>query len=267
MAPTDRHYCRAPARQRPSASPQLTSLGGPAPRGRGRIAAVTASLRREPVGARSGYHPLLLLVAREIVWRQPSSLNVVALVRLVLFAHRALGSSRSRSTLRTNSQCPCRSRHRTSGRTEFRAEIDGRVTPRGRGDRAVFASKLRGMDLTRGDSVSGAYPFISGVGCRQSARTRCRALAVVSPPDLTWHECSSSVAFMSAPCTLGFHCSHEQLPPSTLLRVATLAGEAGFAAGMCSDHFHPWSDRQGSRASPGAGSAQLFRQPLCLSGP
>jgi len=50
---------------------------------------------------------------------------------------------------------------------------------------------------------------------------------------------------MPLPCTLGFHCSHEQLPPSALLRIATLAAEAGFAAAMCSDHFHPWSERQG----------------------
>ena len=44
---------------------------------------------------------------------------------------------------------------------------------------------------------------------------------------------------------LGFHCSHEQHPPSALLRYAQLAAEAGFTAGMCSDHFHPWSERQG----------------------
>ena len=50
---------------------------------------------------------------------------------------------------------------------------------------------------------------------------------------------------MPSSCTLGFHCSHEQLPPSTLLRVAALADDAGFSAAMCSDHFHPWSDRQG----------------------
>lgn len=44
---------------------------------------------------------------------------------------------------------------------------------------------------------------------------------------------------------LGFHCSHEQHPPSALLRYARLAAEAGFGAAMCSDHFHPWSERQG----------------------
>jgi probable non-F420 flavinoid oxidoreductase len=41
------------------------------------------------------------------------------------------------------------------------------------------------------------------------------------------------------------HCSHEQIPPSRLLRAARLAQEAGFDAGMSSDHFAPWSERQG----------------------
>jgi probable non-F420 flavinoid oxidoreductase len=44
---------------------------------------------------------------------------------------------------------------------------------------------------------------------------------------------------------LGFHFSHEQHSPSALLQHALLAAEAGFAHGMCSDHFHPWSERQG----------------------
>src|SRR5215203_5245241 len=44
---------------------------------------------------------------------------------------------------------------------------------------------------------------------------------------------------------LGFHCSHEQHPPSALLRYAQLAADAGFIAGMCSDHLAPWSERQG----------------------
>jgi G6PDH family F420-dependent oxidoreductase len=43
----------------------------------------------------------------------------------------------------------------------------------------------------------------------------------------------------------GFHCSHEQHSPSALLRYATLASAAGFEALMCSDHFKPWSERQG----------------------
>jgi probable non-F420 flavinoid oxidoreductase len=44
---------------------------------------------------------------------------------------------------------------------------------------------------------------------------------------------------------IGWHASHEQIPPSRLLRDAALAEEAGFAAGMSSDHFSPWSERQG----------------------
>ena len=47
------------------------------------------------------------------------------------------------------------------------------------------------------------------------------------------------------PVALGFHCSHEQHPPSALLRHAQRAAQAGFAHGMCSDHFYPWSHRQG----------------------
>jgi coenzyme F420-dependent glucose-6-phosphate dehydrogenase len=43
----------------------------------------------------------------------------------------------------------------------------------------------------------------------------------------------------------GFHCSHEQHSPSALLRHLAHAQDAGFAAAMCSDHFHPWSHRQG----------------------
>ena len=44
---------------------------------------------------------------------------------------------------------------------------------------------------------------------------------------------------------IGLHCSHEQIPPSRLLRHAREAEAAGFDAGMCSDHFAPWSERQG----------------------
>jgi coenzyme F420-dependent glucose-6-phosphate dehydrogenase len=44
---------------------------------------------------------------------------------------------------------------------------------------------------------------------------------------------------------IGLHCSHEQHPPSALLRYAALGAEAGFVHAMCSDHFAPWSLRQG----------------------
>lgn len=44
---------------------------------------------------------------------------------------------------------------------------------------------------------------------------------------------------------IGYHCSHEQYPPSRLLDNAKLAAQAGWKMAMCSDHFHPWSKRQG----------------------
>ncbi|MFJ3818786.1 TIGR03885 family FMN-dependent LLM class oxidoreductase [Streptomyces sp. NPDC090056] len=43
----------------------------------------------------------------------------------------------------------------------------------------------------------------------------------------------------------GFHASHEQVPPADLLAAAVRAEKAGFGAAMCSDHFSPWSVRQG----------------------
>jgi probable non-F420 flavinoid oxidoreductase len=44
---------------------------------------------------------------------------------------------------------------------------------------------------------------------------------------------------------VALHCSHEQIPPSRMLHAVRRAEEAGFAAGMSSDHFAPWSERQG----------------------
>ena len=45
--------------------------------------------------------------------------------------------------------------------------------------------------------------------------------------------------------TIGFHSSHEQFRPSELLQYVQQAEAAGFQAAMCSDHFYPWSERQG----------------------
>lgn len=45
--------------------------------------------------------------------------------------------------------------------------------------------------------------------------------------------------------TFGYHASHEQHPPSELLKYVRLAEQAGFTAAMCSDHFHPWLEEQG----------------------
>lgn len=45
---------------------------------------------------------------------------------------------------------------------------------------------------------------------------------------------------------IGYHASHEQIPPSDLLSFVKAAEEAGFGAAMCSDHLSPWSERQGN---------------------
>jgi probable non-F420 flavinoid oxidoreductase len=46
----------------------------------------------------------------------------------------------------------------------------------------------------------------------------------------------------------GWHASHEQVHPSALLDAVIRAEQAGFTAAMCSDHFSPWSRRQGQSA-------------------
>src|SRR5687768_7576451 len=44
---------------------------------------------------------------------------------------------------------------------------------------------------------------------------------------------------------IGYHASQEQFKPSELLQWAIMAKDAGFQAINSSDHFHPWSERQG----------------------
>jgi probable non-F420 flavinoid oxidoreductase len=44
---------------------------------------------------------------------------------------------------------------------------------------------------------------------------------------------------------VGWHASHEQIAPSRLLDAVAHAEAAGFDAAMSSDHFSPWSERQG----------------------
>jgi coenzyme F420-dependent glucose-6-phosphate dehydrogenase len=44
---------------------------------------------------------------------------------------------------------------------------------------------------------------------------------------------------------VGFHSSHEQFAPDRLLRLVQAAEAVGFDAGMCSDHWAPWSEEQG----------------------
>ncbi len=43
----------------------------------------------------------------------------------------------------------------------------------------------------------------------------------------------------------GYHASHEQFKPSELLSYVRAAEQVGFTAASCSDHFYPWSERQG----------------------
>jgi alkanesulfonate monooxygenase SsuD/methylene tetrahydromethanopterin reductase-like flavin-dependent oxidoreductase (luciferase family) len=52
----------------------------------------------------------------------------------------------------------------------------------------------------------------------------------------------ASVPFMPV---IGFHASHEQIHPAQLLTDVCHAEQAGFTAAMSSDHFVPWSSRQG----------------------
>lgn len=44
---------------------------------------------------------------------------------------------------------------------------------------------------------------------------------------------------------IGFHASHEQFSPRRLLDLVQKAEDSGFRAVLSSDHFHPWSDKQG----------------------
>jgi coenzyme F420-dependent glucose-6-phosphate dehydrogenase len=44
---------------------------------------------------------------------------------------------------------------------------------------------------------------------------------------------------------IGYHISHEQFPPSELLKYAKMAEEAGFQFCLSSDHFHTWNENQG----------------------
>lgn len=61
---------------------------------------------------------------------------------------------------------------------------------------------------------------------------------------------------------VGFHASHEQLSPRALRDAVMAAEAAGFEAAMCSDHFAPWSRRQGQsgNAWPWLGAAMQATQ-------
>ena len=44
---------------------------------------------------------------------------------------------------------------------------------------------------------------------------------------------------------VGYHASHEQFKPSQLLKYVQQAEKAGFNLCLSSDHFYPWSEKQG----------------------
>jgi probable non-F420 flavinoid oxidoreductase len=70
------------------------------------------------------------------------------------------------------------------------------------------------------------------------------------------------VAYM---VSVGFHASHEQVAPSKLLAAVEAAEAAGFDAAMGSDHFAPWSERQGQSGHAWAWlGAALARTDLSL---
>jgi coenzyme F420-dependent glucose-6-phosphate dehydrogenase len=47
---------------------------------------------------------------------------------------------------------------------------------------------------------------------------------------------------------LGYKLSSEEQSPADLVRLARMAEDAGFTFAMISDHYHPWTDRQGQSA-------------------
>lgn len=47
---------------------------------------------------------------------------------------------------------------------------------------------------------------------------------------------------------IGYALSSEEHPPNDLVRYARRAEEAGFTFALISDHYHPWTDRQGQSA-------------------
>ena len=44
---------------------------------------------------------------------------------------------------------------------------------------------------------------------------------------------------------LGYALSSEEHPPRDLVRFAKRAEEAGFSFALISDHYHPWTSKQG----------------------
>ncbi len=65
-----------------------------------------------------------------------------------------------------------------------------------------------------------------------------RWIGIIDPDAGVWRNLQKMVE-------IGYHASHEQFAPSDLIDCVKAAEAARFAAAMCSDLFHPWSEQQG----------------------
>ena len=126
--------------------------------------------------------------------------------------------------------------HRATSGSAFRAAYSGRSSRRN------VRSSSRGVVSTTVPSHSTMGARLLGPNDNRMLERWLGRLEAGGGPFQQERQMSSQTR--SAPL-IGFHASHEQLPPSALLRRAVAAEAAGFEAAMCSDHFAPWSERQG----------------------
>ena len=101
--------------------------------------------------------------------------------------------------------------------------------------------------LRRTPSTTARRAAASPCSNRRRSTSRISAMGRTYPRGRPgWSPCSAAPAGKEGRVTvIGFHASHEQVHPTELLDAVQRAEEAGFTAAMCSDHFSPWSRRQG----------------------
>src|SRR5688500_5966945 len=66
--------------------------------------------------------------------------------------------------------------------------------------------------------------------------------------------------------TIGYHASHEQYSPRTLLGLAQEAERAGFGAVMSSDHLMPWTEEQGQSGHAWSWLGAALQATSCRAG-
>jgi probable non-F420 flavinoid oxidoreductase len=66
--------------------------------------------------------------------------------------------------------------------------------------------------------------------------------------------------------TIGYHASHEQFSPRTLLGLAQEAERAGFGAVMSSDHLMPWTEEQGQSGHAWSWLGAALQATSCRAG-